>query len=220
MVKLAVRLGLTGGIGSGKSTVAQMLVARGAALVDADAIARRVTLAGGSAISALVTAFGPDYLTADGAMDREKMRLRVYEDAAARQRLESIIHPLVGQETERQAMLALAQGAACIVFDVPLLVESNTWRQKVDRVLVVDCTAKVQISRVIERNQLTRAAVEKILASQARRERRLQAADLIIFNANLSLEQLADEVDQLTGFLGLSSNATPGSHRPTNFKSA
>jgi dephospho-CoA kinase len=219
-MKPAVRLGLTGGIGSGKSTVAQVLVERGAVLVDADAIARHVTLAGGLAIPALVSAFGPDCLAADGAMDREKMRLRVYEDASARQRLESIIHPLVGQETERQAAFALSQGAPCIVFDVPLLVESNTWRQKVHRVLVVDCTTELQISRVMVRNQLTRAAVEKILASQASRERRLQAADFIIFNANLSMEQLANEVDQLTWLFGLSSNATPGSHRPTNLKSA
>ena len=216
----AVRLGLTGGIGSGKSTVAQLLVARGAGLVDADAIARHLTLAGGLAIPALVSTFGPDCLTADGAMDREKMRLRVFDDPTAKQRLEAIIHPLVGLETQKQAARAVAQGALCIVFDVPLLVESNTWRQKVDRVLVVDCTPEVQIQRVMARNQLPRTAVEKIIASQASRARRLRASDFVIFNADLSMAQLADEVDQLTRLFGLSLNATPGSHRPTNFKSA
>ncbi len=216
----AVRLGLTGGIGSGKSTVAQLLVARGAGLVDADAIARHLTLAGGLAIPALVSTFGPDYLTADGAMDREKMRLRVFDDPTAKQRLEAIIHPLVGLETQKQAARAVAQGALCIVFDVPLLVESNTWRQKVDRVLVVDCTPEVQIQRVMARNQLPRPAVEKIIASQASRARRLRASDFVIFNADLSMAQLTDEVDQLTRLFGLSLNATPGSHRPTNFKSA
>ncbi len=216
----AVRIGLTGGIGSGKSTVAQLLGARGAVLVDADAIARNLTLAGGLAISLLIETFGPDCLAADGAMDREKMRLRVYDNPAAKQRLEAIIHPLVSLETQKQAAHASAQGASCIVFDVPLLVESSIWRQKVQRVLVVDCTPEVQIRRVMARNQLPRAVVEKIMASQAHRERRLSAADLVIFNANLSMTQLADEVDQLTQLFGLSSNATPGSHRPTNLKSA
>ncbi len=220
MTRPAVRLGLTGGIGSGKSTVAQLLVAHGAALIDADAIARKLTLAGGLAISALLSTFGADSLTADGAMDREKMRLRVYNDPTAKQRLEAIIHPLVSLETEKQAVQASAQGAPCIVFDVPLLVESNTWRQRVQRVLVVDCTPEVQIQRVMARNQLPRSVVEKIMTSQAHRERRLGAADLVIFNADLSLGQLADEVKQLAGLFGLSLNATPGSHRPTNFKSA
>lgn len=220
MVQPAVRIGLTGGIGSGKSTVAQLLEARGATLVDADAIARGLTLVGGLAIPDLVRTFGPDCLGADGAMDRAKMRLRVYDDPTAKQRLEAILHPLVSLETDNQATLASAQGATCIVFDVPLLVESATWRQKVHRVLVVDCTPEVQIQRVLARNQLPRAVVQKIMASQAHRERRLGAADWVIFNVELSLEQLADEVDQLAGLFGLSLNATPGSHRPTNFKSA
>ena len=215
-----VRLGLTGGIGSGKSTVAQLLLAHGAALVDADAIARDLTGAGGLAIAAIVNAFGPDCLTADGAMDREKMRVRVYGDPTTKQRLETIIHPLVSLQTQKQAAQAAAQGATCIVFDVPLLVEFGVWRSKVDRVLVVDCTPEVQIRRVMARNALSREAIEKIIASQAPRARRLAAADLIIFNADLSLKQLATEVEQIARVFGLSSTATPVSHRPTNFKSA
>ena len=220
MVVSAVRVGLTGGIGSGKSTVAQLLVAQGATLIDADAIARSLTLAGGSAIPALASMFGPDCLTTDGAMDREKMRERVFNDPQAKQRLEAIIHPLVSLATQKQAAQAAAQGASFIVFDVPLLVESHVWRQKVHRVLVVDCTPEVQIQRVVARNQLSPLAVAKIIASQAPRARRLGAADGVIFNADLSIEQLAIEVNQVAGLFGLSLNATPGSHRPTNFKSA
>ncbi len=216
----AVRIGLTGGIGSGKSTVAQLLTARGAVLIDADAIARNLTVTGGLAMPALISTFGPGCLTADGAMDREKMRSLAYDDAAAKQRLEAIIHPLVGLETQRQAAIASAQGASCIIFDVPLLVESNAWRHKVHRVLVVDCTPEVQLERVMARNQLASSVIEKIIASQAKREMRLKAADWVIFNAYLSMQQLADEVEQLTRIFGLSSSATPGSHRSTNLKSA
>ena len=203
MVVPAVRLGLTGGIGSGKSTVAQLLVARSAVLIDADAIARRLTQADGLAIPALVSTFGPDCLAADGTMDREKMRRRVYDDPTAKQRLEAIIHPLVNLETQKQVASAAAQGARCVVFDVPLLVESQVWRQKVHRVLVVDCTPEVQIQRVMARNQLSRAVIEKIIASQAPRAQRLGAADWVIFNEQFSLGQLADEVDQLAGLFGL-----------------
>ena len=192
-----VRLGLTGGIGSGKSTVAQLLLARGATLVDADAIARSLTQPGGLAIPALVSTFGPDCLAQNGAMDREKMRQQVFDHPATKKTLEAIIHPLVEQETQKQASFATAQGARCVVFDVPLLVETQAWRQKVHRVLVVDCTPEVQIQRVMARNQLERSAIKKIIASQAHRARRLGAADWVIFNAGLSLGQLADEVAQL-----------------------
>lgn len=215
-----VRLGLTGGIGSGKSTVAQLLVARGATLVDADAIARGLTLAGGAAIPALVRAFGQECLTADGAMDRDLMRLKVFDNPMVKQRLEAIIHPLVSLETQKQAVEAAAQNARCIVFDVPLLIESGVWRQKVDRVLVVDCTPEEQIQRVIARNLFSRAAVEKIMAAQAPRAHRLAAADLIICNAGLSAQQLDSEVRVVAALFGLSSDALPACYWPTNFKSA
>ena len=200
-----VRLGLTGGIGSGKSTVASLLAERGAAVIDADAIARDLTASGGLAMPAIGLTFGQDFITPEGALDRDKMRALAFADPTTRKRLESIIHPLVAQETQRLATIAAGDGRTCIVFDVPLLVESPTWRQKVDRVLVVDCTPEVQISRVMARNHLTREAIEKIIASQAKRECRLAAADAVIFNVNLSLAKLADEVQQISHRFELSS---------------
>jgi dephospho-CoA kinase len=200
-----VRLGLTGGIGSGKSTVASLLAARGAAVVDADAIARELTAANGLAMPMIADTFGQDFITSAGALDRDKMRALAYADPTARKRLESIIHPLVARETQSQALIAANDGRACIVFDIPLLVESPTWRQKVDHVLVVDCTPEVQVSRVMARSQLTRKAIEKIISSQAGREQRLGAADTVIFNVDVTLESLADEVRQISHRFGLSS---------------
>ena len=201
-----VRLGLTGGIGSGKSTVARMLAELGATVVDADAIAHALTAPGGLAMPMIAAAFGPELITPTGALDREKMRLLAYANSDARKRLESIIHPLVGQETLRLTMKATDQGCPCIVFDIPLLVESSTWRRKLDWVLVVDCTAAVQISRVMARSRLTRADVQKIMSSQAGREYRLSAADAVIFNVSLSLDQLRSEVRQVAHHFGLSSS--------------
>jgi len=200
-----IRLGLTGGIGSGKSTVARLLAGLGAAVVDADAIARDLTAPNGPAIPLIAATFGPDFITSTGAMDREKMRVLAYSDATARQRLEAIIHPLVRQETQQQTLLAASQGHPCIVFDVPLLVESTTWREKLDWVLVVDCTPATQISRVMARSDLTRDEVEKIIAAQSSRAHRLGAADAVIFNDRLSLVALAAEVDQVSRHFGLSS---------------
>ncbi|NMM12244.1 MAG: dephospho-CoA kinase [Rhodoferax sp.] len=200
-----VRLGLTGGIGSGKSTVASLLAARGAAVVDADAIARELTAPNGLAMPMIADTFGQDFITSAGALDRDKMRALAYADPTARKRLESIIHPLVARETQSQALIAASDGRACIVFDIPLLVESPTWRQKVDHVLVVDCTPEVQVSRVMARSQLTRKVIEKIISSQAGREQRLGAADTVIFNVDVTLESLADEVRQISHRFGLSS---------------
>ena len=201
------RIGLTGGIGSGKSTVAGLLVARGATLVDADAIARQVTAPGGAAVKELAEQFGNHVITAEGAMDRDRMRQLAFSDPAIRQRLEAIIHPLVSQETLRQAGQAVKAGSVCIVFDVPLLVESGRWRQQVDRVLVVDCSEATQIARVLARetgrNGWTREAVEKVMAGQASREQRLAAADICIYNDGLSLEALGRLVGQLATRFGL-----------------
>lgn len=200
-----VRLGLTGGIGSGKSTVAGLLVGLGAGLVDADAISRQLTAVGGLAMSAIAATFGSDFVDASGALARDRMRQLVHTDASARIRLEAIIHPLVGQETRRQAALLAEQACPCIVFDVPLLVESAHWRGDLDHVLVVDCTTEKQIDRVMARNQLSRAEVEKIIASQASRRLRLAAADSVIFNVGLSLDELAVELQQISARFGLSS---------------
>lgn len=198
-----MRLGLTGGIGSGKSTVAAMLAERGAALIDADAIARRTTAAGGSAIDALRQAFGPEFITPEGALDRERMRALAFSDPTARRRLEQIVHPLIGLETRRQSEAAIAAGRRCIVFDIPLLVESAHWRAALDRILVVDCSPDTQIQRVMQRNGLRRAEVESILASQASRLQRLRAADHVICNDGIPLPRLADLVRQLAGRFGL-----------------
>lgn len=200
-----VRLGLTGGIGSGKSTVAGLLVGLGAGLVDADAISRQLTAVGGLAMSAIAATFGSDFVDASGALARDRMRQLVHTDASARTRLEAIIHPLVGQESRRQAALLAEQACPCIVFDVPLLVESAHWRGDLDHVLVVDCTTEKQIDRVMARNQLSRAEVEKIIASQASRRLRLAAADSVIFNVGLSLDELAVELQQISARFGLSS---------------
>ncbi len=197
------RLGLTGGIGSGKSTVAELLRIRGAAVIDADAISRSVTAPGGLAIESIADSFGPSFVTTDGALDRDKMRQASYADSNARKRLEAIIHPLVSSELERDETAAVKSGARCIVFDIPLLVESSRWRQRVDRVLVVDCVAEVQIARVFARSGLARDMVEKIIASQVTREQRLRAADLVIFNAGSSKASLALEVEQIADILGL-----------------
>jgi len=200
---MALRVGLTGGIGSGKSTVLAMLAECGAAVIDADAISRGTTAAGGAAILAIAQRFGADFLTPEGALDRERMRDHIYANAQARTDLESIIHPLVGQESARQVEAALAAGARCIVFDIPLLVESGRWRQQLDRVLVVDCSPQTQIARVTQRSALTPQAVRAIMGAQAPRELRLAAADLVICNEGLSMEQLAAQVKDIAQSLGL-----------------
>ncbi|MGE0496452.1 MAG: dephospho-CoA kinase [Ramlibacter sp.] len=199
----ALRLGLTGGIGSGKSTVARMLVGRGAALLDADAIARSVTAPGGAAIPAIAAAFGPALITPEGALDRDRMRTLAFSDTAAKARLEAIVHPLVGQETARRAAAAAQAGHRCLVFDIPLLVESGRWRQQLDRVLVVDCAPQTQIDRVTSRSALDREAVLAIMESQAPRALRLAAADDVIFNDGLTLDQLEACVAQWARPFGL-----------------
>lgn len=203
-MRRAFYVGLTGGIGSGKSTVADLLAQRGAAIMDADAIARSVTAPGGLAIAAVARQFGADFITAEGAMDRDRMRTLAYTDPAAKQQLEAIIHPLVGQETWRQADAAQAAGHTCLVFDVPLLVESASWRQNVDHVLVIDCLPATQIMRVKARSGLENAAIEAIMAHQCSRQRRLRATDSVIFNDSLTLGDLSREVAALAPRLRLS----------------
>lgn len=198
-----LRLGLTGGIGSGKSTVAAMLARRGAAVIDADAISRQTTAAGGLAISAIAHAFGPAYITPEGALDRDRMRDLAFAEPTARRLLEQIVHPLVGLETLRQAEVAANAGHRCIVFDIPLLVESGHWRPRLDRILVVDCHPDLQIERVMQRSKLDRAAIVNILASQSSRATRLSAADIVICNDGLSLDQLDHLVQQVAKRFGL-----------------
>lgn len=194
---MVLKIGLTGGIGSGKSTVAGMLRERGAALIDADAISRASTAPGGAAMAAIAAQFGPEFITPEGALNRERMRERVFQDPQARQQLEAIIHPLVAQETARQTQAAIDAGHRCLVFDVPLLAESAHWRGRVDRVLVVDCSAQTQISRVMARSGLKAEEVERIIAAQTSREKRLAIADWVILNDGLSLDELRGRVHAL-----------------------
>jgi dephospho-CoA kinase len=200
---VATRIGLTGGIGSGKSTVLAMLQELGAAAIDADAISRASTAPGGAAIPQIAQRFGAGFITPEGALDRVRMRERAYGHPEARRELEQIIHPLVGAEIERQVQAALATGARCIVFDIPLLVESGRWRAQLDRVLVVDCEPETQVARVVARSALAPDEVRAIIAAQAPRALRLAAADVVICNEGLTLEALRNEVQQAARAFGL-----------------
>ena len=191
---MVLRIGLTGGIGSGKSTVAGLLASHGAASIDTDAIARRLSLPGGAAIPAIRREFGDEFIDAAGALDRERMRALAFNDRQAKRRLEAILHPLIGIETEREAN---ASSAAVHVFDVPLLVESGRWRALVDRVLVVDCSEATQVERVIARAGWSDDAVRGVIAQQASRAARRASADAVIHNDGIGLERLAAEVAAL-----------------------
>jgi dephospho-CoA kinase len=187
-------VGLTGGIGSGKSTVADLFAARSVPVVDTDVIAHQITAPGGLAMPQIREQFGPQFVAADGSMDRARMRALVFSDESARKRLEAITHPLIRSETDRASRAA--QGTYVIVV-VPLLVESGTWSKRVDRVLDVDCSVETQIARVMRRNAFTREQVLAIIARQVTREARLIAADDVVVNDGASLESLGKDVDVL-----------------------
>jgi dephospho-CoA kinase len=175
-----------------------MLSNLGAFLIDADAIARRLTDAHGKAMPLIVERFGPAFVDLQGALDRDRMRAHVFSHPTAKQALEAIIHPLVIQETKRQTEVGLSQGFATLVFDIPLLVESGArWRQQIDRVLVIDCQVATQIQRVMARNALPQETIEKIIEAQAPRLQRLRAADWVIYNDQLSLAALQQFVAHL-----------------------
>jgi dephospho-CoA kinase len=184
-------VGLTGGIGSGKSTVANLFVAQGAELIDTDRIAHELTGPGGAAMPAIIAAFGPDIADARGALNRAVMRQRVFADATERTRLEAILHPLI-----RQIALSRCQAADTpyVILAVPLLLEAGTY--PCDRILVVDCPEPLQIQRLMARNQLDETAVRAILAAQASRQARLAIADDVICNDG-STADLAPAVEKL-----------------------
>jgi dephospho-CoA kinase len=188
-----LRIGLTGGIGSGKSTVAAHLVSRGLTLVDTDAIARELTGSSGAAMASLRSLFGDGVVAPDGSLQRERMRALAFRDAGARRRLESVLHPMIGAEA--QALAAAAPGA--VVFDVPLLAESDHWRDRVDRILVVDCSEATQIERVRSRSNWNEDAARAVMASQATRSSRRAVADAWIFNDGIDVAQLSREVDAI-----------------------
>ena len=172
-------VGLTGGIGSGKSTVADLFVEQGAALVDTDAIAHELTGPGGAAMPLLVEAFGAQVARPDGAMDRATMRRLVFADPAAKLRLEGLLHPLIRQLSAERCRAATAP---YVILAVPLLVESGTYRERCDRIVVVDCPESLQIERVIARNGMRRDEVLAIMAAQASRAQRLAVADDVVVN--------------------------------------
>lgn len=191
--KRAFAVGLTGGIGCGKSTVAELFASLGATIVDTDAIAHALTAPHGAAMPAILAEFGPDFATLDGALDRARMRSLVFSDAGARARLEAILHPRIRDATAAAA--AIASGPY-VIYAVPLLIESGAWRERVSRVLAVDCSEDTQVARVMQRSQLGADQVRAIMATQATRAERLAAADDVIDNDD-GLDALLPQVKRL-----------------------
>ena len=200
-----LRIGLTGGIGSGKSTVATAWGALGAALVDTDAIAHALCAPGGAALPAIRAAFGDVVQAPDGGLDRRRMRELAFADPSARRRLEAILHPLIGEEALRQA----AHVSGTVVFDVPLLAESAHWRMRCDRIAVVDCRRETQVARVVARSGWTPEQVERVIAQQAARSRRRAVADAVIHNDSITVDELRDRALALWAYW----HSTPGRGR-------
>ena len=192
----AFSVGLTGGVGSGKSTIAAMLGKRGAGLVDADAIAHELTRPGGSAIGALRESFGPDAIATDGSLDRARMRARVFSDSATRKQLESLLHPMIRAMMRERAAELIADGSLYAVFVVPLLIEGGNWHGYVDRILLIDCSEATQLARVCARTGIDHSTAQKMIASQATRPQRLAAADDVLFN-EAPLNQIEPRVERL-----------------------
>jgi len=189
-------VGLTGGIGSGKTAVSELLTQLGAGVIDTDLIAHHITAPGGSAIPLIQRCFGPEFIESSGALDRVKMRALVFSTPDARKSLEEITHPLIRQETLRQALLLADAAAPYLVFVVPLLVESGSWKDQIDHLVVVDCPEETQIQRVMQRSNLSRLEVEAILEAQAKRQTRLVLANTVIENQG-SFSELKSAVEQL-----------------------
>ena len=189
-------IGLTGGIGSGKSAVSDLLGALGAGIIDTDLISHEVTAPGGKAIPIITEAFGVEFIDSQGALNRSKMRTLVFTDSKARQILEKITHPLIQEETAKKAFELVKLNVPYLVFVVPLLIESGSWVNLIDYLVVVDCPEETQIQRVMHRNNMTRSEVENILNAQTSRDTRLAAADAVIENQN-NLDDLKPEALKL-----------------------
>ncbi|MGB9094481.1 MAG: dephospho-CoA kinase [Gallionella sp.] len=187
-------VGLTGGIGCGKSTVAELFAGHGAGIIDTDAISRHLTQSGGDAIAAIRAAFGDAYITAEGSLDRARMRGLIFADAGAKQRLERILHPLILEQARLQ--LEQLQDRPYVIIAVPLLPESPAFRQLTQRILVVDCSESTQIARVVTRSRMSEAEVRAIIAQQTPRDQRLRIADDVIRN-DAGLDSLAEQVAAL-----------------------
>ncbi len=192
----AFSVGLTGGVGSGKSTIGSMLSDRGAGLVDADVIAHQLTSTGGAAIDALRESFGADAIATDGSLDRAYMRARVFSDAALRTQLETLLHPMIRVAMRELSHRLITEGASYVVQVVPLLVESGSWRGYVDRVLLVDCTEATQLTRISARPGIDEVTARKIIAAQATRAERLAVADDVLLN-EAPLDQITPKIERL-----------------------
>ena len=184
------RIGLTGGIGSGKSTFGSLLVERGFAYIDADAISRDLTGVNGGAVTHIQQVFGEDFMAADGSMDRSKMRALVFAQPQAKTQLQNILHPLIRAAIAEQEAAFKVKGKPLVVLDIPLLVESASWPAQLDGVLVVDCSEDRQIARVMARNGWTRAEVQAVMSAQASRQERLAAATWVIDNDSDDIKDL------------------------------
>jgi dephospho-CoA kinase len=206
-------IGLTGGIGCGKSAAARHFGELGAAVVDTDVIAHELTAAGGSAMAPLREAFGDGVVATDGSLDRPAMRALAFANPEARRRLERVLHPLIRAESERRCKLTLAGGAPYVVLVVPLLIESDDYRRRVDLVVVVDCDDEARIARVAARSGLSRAEIERVIAAQASRGERLAAADDVIGNDG-TVAELDAQVERLhQGYLALASQRRKSSRQ-------
>ncbi|UDG82212.1 dephospho-CoA kinase [Candidatus Vallotia cooleyia] len=188
------KVGLTGGIGSGKTVITNAFSAHGIPIIDTDLIAHRVTASGGAAIPSIRTQFGATFITAEGALNRNRMRELVFNNMQAKQQLEASMQPLIRIETDRAIQTASGPYVVCVV---PLLVEVSDWLKRIDRLLVVDCTVQTQVKRVMRRNGFTPQQVQAIIACQATRQTRLAAADDILLNETDTIELLLPKISLL-----------------------
>jgi dephospho-CoA kinase len=199
-----LKIGLTGGIGSGKSAVAQLLEKKGAFIIDTDKIAHQITSSNGQAMTQIKAEFGDAFVNTDGSLNRSAMRELVFNNPKAKAKLENITHPLIHQETERLEQEAIKNKPPYIVFMIPLLIESGRWLNqtppKIECLLVVDCPKELQVQRVVQRNEINPELIEKIIATQASREKRTEVADYIIDNSS-DFEHLERQCEELHGQL-------------------
>lgn len=215
-MQTAWHIGITGGMGSGKSTVAKILAQANTYVIDADQIAHASTSSHGAAIESIRRTFGEDYIDAQGSMRRDAMRELVFQDAKAKQQLEAIVHPIVQQQILKQAQAATQTNTRLIVYDLPLLAESPHWRKRLHSVWVVECDTETQIQRCMQRSQLKRSQVEAILQQQASHTQRRNIADAVIINgADTNIYKLTKQIQALTADFGCIMRA--GGEIPSDF---